>query len=191
MKRFLPVLIAVLIVGGGAGVYSAYKEDHKSKPNNQIQTAKQQTAQPAKTFSPKKACDVITIDDVKKVLGQDAQINTSSPKPEETPDLILSNCVYTRKGANPAENVSASLVVRSAKTETGAKSNESGFNNTRPVDAQDVAGLGDKAYWNPQMGQLNILAHDNWYIVSTGPLKVTDRKLEQVRQLTDALNAKL
>ena len=56
---------------------------------------------------------------------------------------------------------------------------------------QKVTGFGDDAYWDPTYGQLNILAHNNWYILSIGGLRPTDKTLTSAKTFATRIISRL
>lgn len=125
---------------------------------------------PKAGFSPRKACDVLTPAVARQILGGAA--TTGSPTPEtSTTSVSVTSCTYYSSKTKR----SVSLLSRSALDAAGADTNEAQFGSQLPQDARRVPGLGDGAYWSPQFGQLNVLAHRNWYILSVGAVSPQDR----------------
>lgn len=196
MKKVLPiVLIGVVLIAFGVFLAVNSKSTQKNSSDNHSHEHGDHEHD-HDTFSAPKACDVFTLDDAKKVLGDTAQ------KPEETQpaeassnDIDVSQCIYQQ----PADTIAAiktqkqaSLLVRGAKTKTGAESNKDYFNGTtKPQGVQEVSGYGDTAFWNPQFGQLNILKGNNWYILQVGVSTPGNRTVDEAKTLADALIAKL
>lgn len=143
-------------------------------------------AAPAKArYTPPTACDVLTLDTAKKVVpgvvASDAQSSDVS-----SDSIVVSNCNYY----DAANKISLGLLVRGARDELGAKTNIGQFDPI-PAGAQSVSGYGDKAYWDPTFGQLNILKNRNWYILNNGPVMPASRTLGAAKKLADAVISKL
>jgi hypothetical protein len=136
----------------------------------------------------KKACDVLTEAIAKKLLGTVAPA-TAPPAGTSSGDVSVTTCARTNS-VTGAQAESASLLMRVAKTETGALSNEAVFDSP-PAGAQDVSGYGEKAFWNPQYGQLNILNHGNWYILSIGPIDPRKHHLAVATRFAAAIKDQL
>lgn len=193
MKRaWLYIIGAVLVVAAGVGIFVAMNNSNNhSGKSTTASTAYNNSSNQA--FKPKQACSVFTLADAKQVLGDSAKGgettgNTSSD------DLEVSTCSYTQdSGSNVpvAGSKSASLLVRAPKTGAGITSNQNQFGPLKPADSERVAGYGDNAYWDPQFGQLNILKHNAWYILSYGPITPSSRTLDQAKQLADILIDKM
>jgi hypothetical protein len=137
----------------------------------------------------KKACDVLTDAVAKKVLGKAAP--PTGPLPSNSNDSItVTTCSRTNDVDSISKAESATILFRVAKDETGAHSNELVFESL-PAGAEQVRGYGEKAFWNPTVGQLNILSNGNWYILSVGPINPRKHTLEETRSLADAIKDQL
>lgn len=168
----LMVLAAVITV---VVVSSQKTSAPKSSSNTAIKT----------TYHPPSACDILTLEFAQKVATGVA--SSDVPTPDVSSDSInVSNCNYY----DIVSKVSVGLLVRGAKDETGAQTNKAQF-DTLPADTQSVSGYGDKAYWDPTFGQLNILKNHNWYILSSGPVIPANRTLEASKKLADVIINKL
>lgn len=184
MRRLWLYLVgAVLIGGAGVAVFLAADnvKDNKSKstgPSNLSTTA-----------NSKKACSIFTLAEAKQLLGDTAKGGANRPE-NESGDLTVSSCIYSQSGGSNAPvtaNKSASLLVRSPKTPDGVQSNINQFDVVKPASVQDVTDYGDKAYWDPDHGQLDILKNSNWYILSYGSPTPSTRTLDETKQLADLL----
>ena len=192
MKKWLPIAVLVAIVAI-AGVFVVSKKDTKSETTKATDNSKSAKGE---NFSVKKACDLFVLDDAKKILGDGATSGetAASNNTTESDDVAVSSCTYS-SGATTLANISniktASILARSAKTKTGAESNKMQFGSAKPEGVEDVSGYGDAAFWNPQVGQLNILKGSNWYILSYGTARPTDRTLDDTKKLADIVVGKL
>ena len=177
MKRvwiyFIAVVLVAAAVAGGL-IARENSQDHTDKTKTSSQA--NSSSQP---FKAKPACTIFTLADAKQVLGAGAKggdnASTSSSK-----DLSVSLCNYSQDaGSNVpvSASKSASLLVRAPNTGAGITSNQNQFGYLKPADSQPVSGYGDTAYWDPQYGQLDILKHNTWYILSNGPITPSARTL--------------
>lgn len=64
--------------------------------------------------------------------------------------------------------VVAAVNVRAAINDKGAEQNKTEFAAGRPRAAKEVKNVGERAYWNLETGQLNLLSGRNWVIISYG-----------------------
>jgi hypothetical protein len=138
---------------------------------------------------PKKACDILTAAVAKSLLGSVAPETAPSPKTSSA-HIVVSTCVRTNAVTTVQKSGSATLLMRVARDATGAESNIQVF-ATPSTAAQPVSGYGEKAFWTPGLGQLNILGHGNWYILSIGPIDPRKHTLAQTLQLADAIKDQL
>ena len=137
----------------------------------------------------KKACDVLTDAVANKVLGKVAP--PTGPLPSNSNDSVtVTTCSRTKDVDSISKAESATILLRVAKDATGAHSNELVFESL-PAGAQEVSGYGEKAFWNPTVGQLNILNNGNWYILSVGPIDPRKHTLEETKPFADAIKDQL
>lgn len=164
----------------------------KSKDNDDKKlTVSDVQSQPA--VKAKKACNIFSLAAAKQLLGGTAK-GGQNPAIESSADLDVSTCTYTQDaGSNVpvANRQSATLLVRSSKTEKGAVSNRNQFSLVKPADVQDVGGYGEAAYWDTLQAQLDILKNNTWYILTYGAITRADRTLDQTKQLADLLIGKM
>ena len=155
MKKIVAAVAAVIVLAGVAIVVLGSKG---KTDGTDASTA-------SASYKTVKACDVFTDSVAAQVLGA-SYVKGTVTDPTSSDDIVFDNCIYTAgPEANPPH--STSVAVRSAKTSNGADSNKAMFTATgRPAGAEAVSGYGDAAYWDPGLGQLDILKGNNWYIVS-------------------------
>ncbi len=185
-KTILWTVIAVGLVGVLLLVSNATSKDFKDKKASKTS---------ASSFVVATACELFDINDAKQVLGETAE------QPEELPganassdDIDVTQCLYQTSVelGDIAKQKHASLLARSAKTESGADSNNQVFNGpAKPDNVQDVEGYGDASFWNSEFGQLNILKDNNWYILQTGGSVPTERTLEETKKFADVIISRL
>jgi hypothetical protein len=189
MRKFGFYLLALILVAAAAAAIVLATRNFKSH-NDKINNAPVATN---KAPSPKNACTIFSLADAKQLLGDNAK-GGSNPVSESSSDFDVSTCTYTQDQGNNApvaSRKSATLQVQAPKTDIGIASNQREFGPLRPTNAEDVAGYGDQAYWDPEHGQLNILKNNIWYILSFGPSTPAGRTLDQAKQLADLISAKL
>lgn len=137
----------------------------------------------------KDACAYLTAKTANALLGSGATKGTN-PANASTADLSVSTCTYIEKTTDDIASIqnarSATVLLRAPLTKVGEGSNRQPFDN-RKNGAVDVQGYGEAAYWDPEMGQLNILAKDAWFIMSFGKVRAEDRTLEQTKELADQI----
>lgn len=107
------------------------------------------------------ACRALTPAIAQQILGAGTQPATS-PSEVSTADMDVSSCVYT----NSTATETVSLTAHIALTNLGASENAVVFGSDKPLNAVSLPGLGQVAYWSPDMLQLNMLENNNWYVIS-------------------------
>lgn len=189
MRKAAIYLIGLVLIAAAAVVFWAAKDSKSHDDQSVTKPPTTSTTSVAKS----KACQIFTTADAKSLLGGNVK-GGQSPAGATSPDLDISTCTYTQSsnsGVSVSDRKSASLLVRSPKTDKGLTSNNNEFGPLKPTTVQDVSGYGDHAYWDAAHGQLNILKNNNWYILSYGSAAPASRSLEQTQQLADLLSSKL
>jgi hypothetical protein len=156
LKKLIVSIIAVIVLAGIA-IMVVHKSPVKTNAGNT-------TGNTAYTVT--NACDVLTSSSAQQLFASAAVKGTTPGGGESTSDIAFSECIYmTEPNIDPPHVVS--VAIRSAKDSAGAASNKSVFTPSgEPTGVQKVTGYGSSAYWDPSMGQLNILKGNDWYIVS-------------------------
>ena len=170
------VVLIVLMIFAAVIVVVVANSQKTAAPSSSRNTNTSSTA-----YSPPKACDILSLAVAQKVapgvVATDAQTSDVS-----SDSITVSSCNYY----DMTNKVSVGLLVRGAKDNAGAQSNKTQF-DTLPSGAQSVSGYGDMAYWEPTLGQFNILKNHNWYILNSGPAVPASRTLEAAKKFADAI----
>ncbi|HET9721593.1 MAG TPA: hypothetical protein VFP32_01000 [Candidatus Saccharimonadales bacterium] len=188
MRKIVGYVLALILVGGAAALIIIAVNNGRGHNDAALDTSSVQSA-PAH----KKACDIFTLADAKKLLGDNAKGGQSTPD-KSSSDLSVSTCSYTADSGSNApvsSNNSASLTVRTPSSSAGTQVGQKEFDYPPAPQDQKVTGYGDDAYWDAQTGQLNILKNNIWYVLSYGPATPADRTLTQTEQLANLLTGKL
>ncbi len=123
---------------------------------------------PKLIYQPANACDLFTPAEAKELLGEH-KINSNVNTPIVSGNAATSRCGYTDGNPDTDNMVVAAIIVRSAVNDKGIEKNKNDFAANKPASGTvDVSDLGDSAYFNKQLGQLNILSGRNWIILSYG-----------------------
>lgn len=123
---------------------------------------------PRVVYQPTQACDLLTSNKAKDLLG-DKTIRSNEKPSVLTGDTAVSSCGYTDGNPDTENMTVAALIVRSGINDKGVDQNKNEFNAGRPkTNVQTVGGIGDEAYFNQALGQLNILNGREWIILSYG-----------------------
>ncbi|HSX35279.1 MAG TPA: hypothetical protein VLF62_06580 [Candidatus Saccharimonadales bacterium] len=188
MKRNMLIgggIIAVAIVAVVAIVLAQGGSGSGNKP----------AGTPAKTaYKVVAACQAFTLKDAEKVLGAGASAGTTNGTSDtSSDDVAVSTCSYSSGGGQDVQSTKTiTVLARSAKSQAGAESNKAVFGRDKPVGKQDVSGVGDAAFWDAAMSQLDILQGNNWYIIGnmTGTHS-NSGTLEASRAVYDQIESKL
>jgi hypothetical protein len=188
-RRALALFAAVpMLALAGCGTENSATGDDGSNATGSTSQGDNEDSASYPTQS-KKACDVLTEAVAKRLLGSVAPA-TSPPPGNSSNSISVSTCVRTNTVTSVARSASATLLMRVAKDSTGAQGNKNVF-ATPPTGSQEVSGYGDRAFWNPAFGQLNILNNGNWYILSVGPIDPKRHTLAETTKLADAIKDQL
>jgi len=126
------------------------------------------TRQPKIVYEPANACDLLTMNEAKTLLG-DATINGVNSTPVQQGSLTVSKCSYSDGLIDTANAKVAAIVVRSGINDAGIELNKAQFLAGKPsAGVEAVSGVGDDAYFNTGLGQLNVLKGSTWILISYG-----------------------
>lgn len=134
----------------------------------------------------KKACSVFTLSDAQSVLGQGAT-QTPSHTDSITAQKSITSCLYTYDPGSFSDVVVASVQLQGSVPAQAKTS----FTDARPANAQDVSGYGDQAYWDPNLGQLQIVKGQYWLIISGGSGPASQRDQDLPRKIADIIIKRL
>lgn len=127
-----------------------------------------QNAQPKIVYQPAVACELLTEQKAKEMLG-DQVLHQNPANPTLQNGVATSKCAYT--DVNPEQNQMkiAAVAVRSGVDDKGTAENKAEFAAAKSArDVEVVKNVGDSAFFNPKLGQLNVLKGRDWIIVSYG-----------------------
>jgi hypothetical protein len=137
------------------------------------------------------ACKAFSLKDAEAVLGAGATAGTTNGTSDtSSDDVAVSTCSYSGGGSQDVQATkTVTVLARSAKSSAGAASNKAVFGKDKPVGKQDVPGVGDAAFWDSEMSQLDILQGNNWYIIgnmtgthsNSGTLDASRAVYEQIK----------
>lgn len=184
MKKQIPLIIGAVAVVLAVAIGLVWWQASQNKGNNSGDTT-----QGGSLAGAKEACTYLSQEVANKVLGAGAEKGTVASA-TSSDDISVSTCTYTSKVGDSLADIKnmrvATLLVRSPLTATGAASNDEPF-DTMKTGALTVDGYGEKAYWDPELGQLNVLKGGVWLIISFGKSNLTDHSLEETKPLADEI----
>ncbi len=121
---------------------------------------------PQIVYQPVKACDVFTPAEAQSLLGEKIN-NTEKNNPQISGNFAVSKCGYS--DLNSQAMRVAAVTIRTGINDEGVAKNKADFATAQATNSnEDVASLGDSAFFNAIAGQLNVLKAGNWYIFSYG-----------------------
>jgi hypothetical protein len=119
-------------------------------------------------YQPTNACDLLTPAKAQDLLGEKV-ISVDTKGATISGDIAVSKCSYTDSVEDQSQMMVAAVAVRSGINDSGVEKNKTDFAASQSnKTVESVKGLGDNAYFNPTLGQLNILDGRRWIIVSYG-----------------------
>jgi hypothetical protein len=123
----------------------------------------------------KQACDVLSKEVAAGILESKAAPVDTQTEATTTGSVTVTSCSYGDDAAGRDQNI-ASILLRAAADKDSAQANIDGFfetkglasNGDQRVAVEDIVDLGSKAYWNPGLGQVNVLVESGkyWLIAS-------------------------
>lgn len=123
---------------------------------------------PTVVYQPADACKLFTPAEAQDLLG-DKVISLNTDTPILSGNVATSKCSYTDTNPDSQAMLVAAVAIRSGVNNKGVQQNKAEFaSNKSRKDVTAIQSLGDSAYFNPQLGQLNILDGRNWVIISYG-----------------------
>lgn len=126
------------------------------------------TAGPKVVYKPANACDLFTQNEAQELMGDNVIASGNQP-PALGNDVAMSQCGYTDGNPDKENMLVAAVVVRSGVNDKGVKRNVNEFKESKQNTSTDtVDSVGDDAFFNARLGQLNVLDGKNWIIMSYG-----------------------
>lgn len=142
-------------------------------------------------YEPTKACDILTVAKASDILGGDRVINVESNQPVLTNDNTLadSRCSFTDSNADTTKMKLVAVAVQSAIDDEGVATNQANFEQMNQEDSMvEVTGLGQKAFYNPSNGQLNILQAKRWVMIIYGVAEAPQAtEIEELKKVASDL----
>lgn len=188
-SKFKFVLVAVLL---GLTVATGFTNLNNSKQvSDPIENKPQISTPPQIANTPNnklKACDVLLLDDAKKLIGPNAeQAKTIEPSSNgEVNGMALSLCGFQAKQKNGTiENFAISL-----QTSMDQQAYEA-YLKSRPTQHQAISGYGSDAYWLVGQQQLNIYIDGNWLKISVFNLENGNDYLKFAKSVADIVVVRL
>lgn len=142
------------------------------------------------TYKPTKACDLLTVEKASNLLG-DRVINVEKNQPVLHTDntLATSKCGFTDSQSDTSKMNVAAVAVQSAIDDEGVAANKADFEAmSTQEDMEQIEGVGKKAFFNPDNGQLNVLQEKRWVIFTYGSAESPEAaSMEDVKKFAKSI----
>lgn len=194
-KTLIILSVAIGALVAGVAAYMTQSNNNKSQQTTTTNKTNKQSDKQATNI--KSACDVFTIEIAKKYLGGNARLGdtVASNKSTDGEHLVTSSCLYD---AGEDSLKSLNIQLNTAKSITGEEWNRDNFNNSPKKAAEasgsqvpeltQISGVGEKAYWNPQLGQLQVLLENGKYWLSIqGSIRDTQAEIDQHKSMAQEI----
>jgi hypothetical protein len=143
-------------------------------------------ASPSANIKALRACDALTLAEAKQLLGEIATAsNANSENDRSSKDIRMTECQYTS-----TDGAWAKVRILAPLTSAGASANEIQYPASK-AGSQAVSGYGDKASYDPELGDLNILKHDVWLTISSGTQAKDSITLSAAQKVADLVMPKV
>lgn len=194
-KIIIGIVIAAVFTAGGAGLYIIFKAGQNQTVDPKYDAAKNVKIDPKLQYGPINACDVLTEEIAKSLLGDNLNKGSAPADSVTTASIGISNCGYIKQetpaGSAEPKISGASLLVQFAKDATGAALNKNQFESgILNADVKKISDVGDSAFYNPQYRQIHVLKGSNWYIVTHYKNSILNSSLETDLELAKKMQFK-
>jgi len=123
---------------------------------------------PHVVYQPPNACNLFTNKEAIEVLGGEV-ISLGTALPVVSGDAAISKCSYTDKNNDANAMLVAAVAIRSGINDKGVAQNRAQFIASQSLTSTEVVkDLGDNAYFNSNLGQLDVYQGREWFIISVG-----------------------
>ena len=140
------IIVAVVCLGAAISIYQSHR-----------------LAYPAV-----KACSLLTEDIAKELLGEKV-IGITSGEPVTENNIATSKCSYTDSNPSTDDMKVAAVAVLSPRNTNGEETIKTSFQSAKSSSGvQSVREIGDSAFFDKSVGQLNVLNKDIWIKFSFG-----------------------
>jgi hypothetical protein len=179
------ILVAIsLLTVAATTIYSLNGEKNTIKDETQFHTTEYRSVV---------ACNLLTLDDAKTLLGANA-VQTLRVDPDSNVNESTSQCSYSNNETDLALMRVIHISARSPLTSDGAKGNISAFESTNgstPAAGNEVVkDYGDKALWDTSTHQLAILKDNIWLRISYGSSNQTTNTIKDAKKVANVILSK-
>ena len=167
MKKII-LAVVVVIALGGAGFVILKKDDAGDKALKSSTSSATSTESSAKATA-KKACEVLTLEDAKGLIGSNAALLDGSGNQNlaTTAGVTVDNCSYSADGATLGDMKQLTIQLQSGDSK-GVKQAYENYKKEYPGDA--LPELGPSAFYSTVNKQAVVLNGDSWFFVGGGSM---------------------
>ncbi|TAK04704.1 hypothetical protein EPO33_01775 [Patescibacteria group bacterium] len=160
MKKYLPILAAVLLLGAGCA-----------------SPATPSTNAPRAAADPEPRCDaLLTLAEAQQVSGLAYAVRDAKATTMGT--TVVTTCTfYTNERTTGIKPFT--ILTRSAASTVEVNEIFEASKTATYTDGQPISGLGDQALWSPSFGQLSVLRGQTWLIVTATNNRVLATKIAE------------
>ncbi len=165
MKKYLPYIIGLVVLVGGAGTYAIIQSQHGNKQSNDSANSNTDSSDTAATKKYTDACKLFTKADLGAALGgtygdgeEEYVSSTATPGTPDYDDLKGSGCKFEQDNdgttTGMTEALGLSVTINNYKDAASAKAFMSNLHDPQTAEGQDamdkpvdVSGVGDQAFF--------------------------------------------
>ena len=176
MKKFIVAgIVIVLIAVAGTVVVQSSKDKNEDKSSNSNTTTNTESTKSAV----KPACELLTLEDSKRLIGDNAAIAEGSGGPNlaTTEDVKVDNCTYSADGATLGDLKQITIQIQSGDA---AQVKQAYENYKKEYPGDPLSDLGDEAYYAKEAKQVNVLKDGVWVFSAGGSINAGEEANKQL-----------
>ncbi len=162
------VIAGLIVVLAAVGFFVVMGKD--SKDNNEATSPTKTESNRAKG---KTACELLTLEDAKSLLGGNAVLveGSGSPNLATTESIDVDNCTYSSDGETLGDLKQITIQGHYGDKGGVVQAYES---NRKAFPGEDISGLADKAYYATEAKHVHAVKGDYWIFVFGGSINAGD-----------------
>lgn len=170
MNKIIAVVIGFIIIAGGLFVVTKNNSQGASKPND---ASKVVTSTASNNTKSRSACELLTLEDAKSLIGSNATLSEGSgiPNLATAESVNVDNCTYSADGATLGD-LKQITIQRHYGDTSQVKQAYDNYKKEFPGEA--LTGLGDTAYYATEAKQVQVLQGDYWLFIFGGSINAGD-----------------
>lgn len=173
MKKLIIALVAIIVIGGGAAALVANNKNDSAGDKKQTAGANKTENAETKQTKGKAACELLTLEDAKTLIGASAVLADGSAQTDmaTTESVDVDNCTYSADGATLGDFMQITI-----QRHFGDKSQvrQAYENYQKEYPGEALSGLGERAYVATEGRQVQVLSGDYWLFVAGGSINAGD-----------------